>query len=522
MYHDFRNDYNFHGNLMGAGLRGMRGYLYPDMYPADYTRLSFVSAQALNINHYFNQGLQRTPKPDVSFSLQSTMPQNGQLVFNVSATDPDGLSLIRLHSATEYRGQGPVERVLFGEKNFNGTITTPYFDSGTPTIHRLHVFDRQGNRIMKSFMVVPEAGHNAPWPFIRINPPIGSDKDLFTLNASWSHGVRPLMVQWDLNNNGIFDDPRPFNEDLMVNLPAGNHLIRQKVIDPFGNETVSTPVALHVSGDLPPESEMTFTLIDAATDEPIPGFDPLLNGAKIDLMLLPENIQFNIRANVPERFESVRFDLNGKSSFRIENVSPYALFGDEAGDYAPGSLPLGIHTLSATSFTEDGATGQSGPAKTIRFIIVEEAMSFTLIDAITDQPIPGYDPIPTYGENAFGAQINPFDLPSQPGQLSVRANVPSHFESVDFDGFRVENELPYSMGGDNQGDYQAFPFPVGQGDPSQEPIFYFITPYTEDNAGGLAGPTLELSFFWNSPIVSITLVDAETNTESQRKRGIKG
>src|SRR5688572_21188709 len=35
LWHDFRNDYNANGNLMGNGFRGLRGSLFPRRYPLD-------------------------------------------------------------------------------------------------------------------------------------------------------------------------------------------------------------------------------------------------------------------------------------------------------------------------------------------------------------------------------------------------------------------------------------------------------------------------------------------------------
>jgi len=50
--HDFRNDANFNGNLMGNGLRGLRGALYPNRYPNDDMRLDSGSALQLNYNRF--------------------------------------------------------------------------------------------------------------------------------------------------------------------------------------------------------------------------------------------------------------------------------------------------------------------------------------------------------------------------------------------------------------------------------------------------------------------------------------
>ena len=52
--HDFRNDSNFNGNLMGNGLRGVRGALFPDLWPDNHTRLAHSLAQALSVSHYFS------------------------------------------------------------------------------------------------------------------------------------------------------------------------------------------------------------------------------------------------------------------------------------------------------------------------------------------------------------------------------------------------------------------------------------------------------------------------------------
>lgn len=127
--HDFRNDTNFHGNLMGSGLRGIRGHLHPNQYPGDYTRLAFASAQVLNTSHYFNANKQRNQVDQLSV-LPNPGPQNGKLIFNVTASDADGLSLLRV-----IRGEEGVvqEWLLFGGNFVNRQIATPYFEPGINT-----------------------------------------------------------------------------------------------------------------------------------------------------------------------------------------------------------------------------------------------------------------------------------------------------------------------------------------------------------------------------------------------------
>ena len=59
--HDSRNDNNFHGNIMGNGLRGWRGYAYPNRYRDETVYLS--SASALTLYYGF-----------APFSFQSRLP----------------------------------------------------------------------------------------------------------------------------------------------------------------------------------------------------------------------------------------------------------------------------------------------------------------------------------------------------------------------------------------------------------------------------------------------------------------
>ena len=82
--------------------------------------------------------------------------------------------------------------------------------------------------------------------------------------------------------------------------------------------------------------DVTFTLIDASTNQPIPGFDPLFSNQIINFRFLPP--QLSIRANVPSQCESVRFILQKEETTlaeRVENVPPYALAGDNNGNYNP-------------------------------------------------------------------------------------------------------------------------------------------------------------------------------------------
>lgn len=323
----------------------------------------------------------------------------------------------------------------------------------------------------------------------------------------------------------------------------------------------------------------SFTLIDADADQPIAGFDPLPEGAVLNLATLPTR-NLNIRANTsPQTVGSVRFRLDG-SNVRTENAAPYALAGDASGNYYPWTPSLGAHTLTATPYSNWGAGGTAGSELTRQFTVVDSqpptvsltspssgasftapatitlaasasdsdgsvaevafyqggvllgtdstspytftwsnvaagsytltaratdnsgvsatsapvsisvseggqaVVSFTLINADTDQPIPGFDPM------MEGSTLDFSTLPTQ--NLNIRANTsPQTVGSVRFvlDGnnFRTESAAPYALAGDASGNY--YPWTPGPGSHTLT-----ATPYTGASASGTAGTPLMLTF----------------------------
>ena len=124
--HDFRNDNNFHGNLMGNGLRGTRGSLFPEKYPQDYTRLEYWTALFLNVSHFFNSDKTGTSGPTVTEINQSPVtPHQGLVHISFHANDLDGLSFAYL----VFGGDMAAEMLLDGT-NANATFAVPYFRQG--------------------------------------------------------------------------------------------------------------------------------------------------------------------------------------------------------------------------------------------------------------------------------------------------------------------------------------------------------------------------------------------------------
>ena len=95
----------------------------------------------------------------------------------------------------------------------------------------------------------------------------------------------------------------------------------------------------------------------------------LQDGAVISLSAL-QTSNLNIRADTTASVESVRFGLNGNANYRTENVAPYALQGDNGGNYYAWSPGTGNYSLTVTAYSGDNASGTAGVSISINFSIV--------------------------------------------------------------------------------------------------------------------------------------------------------
>ncbi|TDE87137.1 hypothetical protein E0686_03555 [Deinococcus sp. S9] len=199
----------------------------------------------------------------------------------------------------------------------------------------------------------------------------------------------------------------------------------------------------------------SLTLINADTNRPVPGYDPIPPAATLDLSKLPARL--NLRANTAGPVGSIRFGLDSKSSYRVENVAPYALCGNNGGAYVacPSSVfSPGHHSVSAAAYTGANASGTAGSGVLVNFNVVRgntagggrppvTIYSLTLIDADSGRPVPGYDPIPA------GARLK---LSALPRHLNVRANVAPGVGRVRFvwenGQTRLELGVPFTLCGD--------------------------------------------------------------------------
>ncbi|RNC88615.1 MAG: BspA family leucine-rich repeat surface protein [Allomuricauda sp.] len=151
---------------------------------------------------------------------------------------------------------------------------------------------------------------------------------------------------------------------------AGTYDIVYTYTDPSTLCEGSATQQITVLGDVPTTLGVTsFNLINADTDAII---QVLVNGAVIDLNTLPTD-NLNIQAVTTNDVESVALQLSGdKNTSRTENVAPYAVFGDVAGDYAGMVLGVGNFSIAATPYSGNGLTGTMGTGLTVNFSIVDD------------------------------------------------------------------------------------------------------------------------------------------------------
>jgi len=253
--HDFRNDENFDGNLMGFGFRGIRGAFYPRLYRYNQTRLSYGGALVLNVNPFFNFGQPVTDytRPQVTATTAGAIaPVDGLLRITFSASDASGLAAALLLWNKDS------DQLLVGElslagTNSSGSFTTAYFEAGQTNNYIISVFDSQGNRQNVATAILPSSiANHAPLPSVAVSPASPGPGEDVVLDASGTfdseHRASLLEVEWDLDGDGIFDTEPTTNLLFTNRYPTlGTRLIRARVTDPAGSSAVSAPVTLNIS-----------------------------------------------------------------------------------------------------------------------------------------------------------------------------------------------------------------------------------------------------------------------------------
>ncbi len=248
--HDFRNDVNFAGNLMGNGFRGFRGWAHPEEYPDEGARTGCATALALSVSRYFNngQGFNENVKPSVNLVTSgAAVPMAGHLVVRFTAGDASGLACAFLHKEGELVG----EMTLSGT-SVDRTFRTPWYDAGVSRSYTVSVIDTQCNRSDASGVITVATGQNrAPRPSVTVQPHaagVGEEVEIGAANSADPDG-NPMTVEWDLDGDGAWDTPPSSTMTLVRSFSTpGIRLIRCRVSDSGGASSISAPVAIRITG----------------------------------------------------------------------------------------------------------------------------------------------------------------------------------------------------------------------------------------------------------------------------------
>ncbi|WKN41044.1 T9SS type A sorting domain-containing protein [Tunicatimonas pelagia] len=200
-----------------------------------------------------------------------------------------------------------------------------------------------------------------------------------------------------------------------------------------------------------------FNLIDPTTDEIV---QPIQDGdvINLDVIFSHGDDQFlNIQAvTTPTSVGSVLLELSGDlERTSRQNAAPYALFGDDDGDYRTGELHPGEYTLTATPYPERNFTGAPGVVQSVSFTIAEfgQITGLTLINANQDQAILEIEEgtVIDYAEYpgvSFNLRVDV--SPEAVGSVGIKVSE----EQREVLRNRIQNAAPYAAFGDNNGDYR--------------------------------------------------------------------
>ncbi len=233
-----------------------------------------------------------------------------------------------------------------------------------------------GTALQLSFTVIDQAGAQNQAPTVNAGPdrsvtfPSGvaidatvSDDGLpsNTLAASWTKVSGPSTVTFSSGTS--VDTTATFGA-------AGSYTLRLTASD--GALSASDDVNVTVTSAPQGQSVVSFTLIDAGSNQPIAAFDPIPPNATLNLATLPTR-SLNIRANTnPTQVGSVRFGLGGNANHSTETAFPYALFGDNGGDYNAWTPAPSTYTVTGTPYTEASAGGTPGTALQLSFTVIDQ------------------------------------------------------------------------------------------------------------------------------------------------------
>ncbi|WP_247237864.1 PKD domain-containing protein, partial [Telluribacter sp. SYSU D00476] len=311
----------------------------------------------------------QAPTANAGADQTITLPTN-TVTLAGSGNDPDGS--IAAHQWTQQSGPNTATLV-----NANtASLTANDLVAGTYTF-RLTVTDNQGATGFDEVSVQVNAApaNQAPTANAGADQTITLPTNTVTLAGSGNDPDGSIAAhQWTQQSGP--------NTATLVNantasltandLVAGTYTFRLTVTDNQG-ATAHDEVSVQVNAAPTVQQVVSFTLINADTEQPIRDLVP---NDVIDMATLPTR-NLNIRANTePYPVGSVKFVMSGKQNrTQTETGAPYALFGDDNGNYRNWTPALGNYSLTATPYTEASAKGTAGTPLIINFSVINQSIA---------------------------------------------------------------------------------------------------------------------------------------------------
>ncbi|RDC62761.1 T9SS type A sorting domain-containing protein [Adhaeribacter pallidiroseus] len=313
----------------------------------------------------------------------ATLPTTNLNVRANTNTNAVSLAFRLSGQQTLSRSEGGAPYSVFGDSNGDYKNWVPalgdYTLSATPSINGV-----AGTPLVVKFRVIKQtSGNQAPVAEAGFNTSITLPTSTLTLNGSgtdadgtitkyqWSQASGPNVATF--NNKAVA-------KPTVSNLVAGTYVFRLIVTDNANAVSTADQVTISVnSSGSAGQQVVSYSLMNADSDTEIQTIE---NGTIINLTNLPTK-NLNIRANTnPGKVGSLVYAVSGVYTInKSETAAPYALFGDQNGDFAGVSLGLGSYTLKATPYTLAGGTGTMGTALTINFKVVRTAASAPYSDS---------------------------------------------------------------------------------------------------------------------------------------------
>ena len=188
-------------------------------------------------------------------------------------------------------------------------------------------------------------------------------------------------------------------------------------------------------------------IVDAATD---PILRELLPGDVINPAEFPTD-NFSILAEVDGAIgeQSLVFSVDG-NEVKTENIEPYALFGDDSGDYKGGTVfSEGAHTITATAYSSANGNGAALSTITLAF----DVATVTVPTISISTPIAG-DDIVNAQEAAAPLEISGTSTNVQDAQLVVCFLDGQQFTSTVTDGQWTVTVPPSVLADLDQGSHE--------------------------------------------------------------------